>query len=382
MAIMSEPVPPRTNLERELVRIWEQMLRRAPIGIRDNFFDLGGASGHAVRIIARIEELVHERLPLSLLLGAPTIERLALSLIPGRSRDQKAYVVPIQSEGEKPVLFCMVAGGIGWQHTVSEYLGPDQPILSIELEPGAAEQIKGPHRMEELARHMVSAICAKQPQGPYYLCGYCLGGLFAYEVARQLTMYGHEVGLLALIETRNPSPHFRVRVLNGVRRNVIRMLYQVDQLWCLIRTGGIRQYVRSRRWQLRRLMLRMSSSVSPAFQLRARESGRLNSDEFLSLEANFFEPKPLACPTALFRCEIWPTYSGGDPYFGWRELLKGCVETHEIPGDHEGLFRDPNVRVLAEKLSACLQTARQPEMRHYEVTIDADQSIYLDQSRT
>ena len=107
-AIMSETVPPRTNLERELVLIWEQVLRRAPIGIRDNFFELGGASVHAVRIIARIEELVHERLPLSLILGAPTIERLASSLIPGRSRDQKAYVVPIQSEGEMPVLYCVV----------------------------------------------------------------------------------------------------------------------------------------------------------------------------------------------------------------------------------------------------------------------------------
>src|ERR1700687_3643422 len=120
---MSESIPPRTDLERELVRIWEQVLRRAPIGIGDNFFELGGASVHAVRIIARIEELVHERLPLSLILGAPTIERLASSLIPGRSRDQKAYVVPIQSEGEMPVLYCVVSGGIGW-HTVSEHLGP------------------------------------------------------------------------------------------------------------------------------------------------------------------------------------------------------------------------------------------------------------------
>ncbi len=375
---MSETVPPRTDLERELVRIWEQVLRRAPVGIRDNFFDLGGASIHAVRIIARIEELVHERLPLSLILGAPTIERLALSLIPGRSRDQKAYVVPIQSEGEKPVLFCVVAGGIGW-HTVLEYLGPDQPIFSVELKPGVAEQIKGPHRIEELARYMVSAICAKQPQGPYFVCGYCLSGVLAYEVARQLTMYGQEVRLLALIETRNPSPRFRVRVLNGVRRNAIRMLYQVDQLYRLMRTGGVRQYVCSRQWQVRRFMMRMSSSVSPGFRFRARQSGRLNSDDFLCLEANGFNPKPLACPTAIFRCETWPTYSAGDPYFGWRELLTGRIETHKIPGDHEGLFLEPNVRVLAEKLTACLQRARKPERPHYEVALDADRRLYSGQ---
>jgi thioesterase domain-containing protein len=375
---MSESIPPRTDLERELVRIWEQVLRRAPIGIGDNFFELGGASVHAVRIIARIEELVHERLPLSLILGAPTIERLASSLIPGRSRDQKAYVVPIQSEGEMPVLYCVVSGGIGW-HIVSEHLGPDQPIFSIELEPGAAEQIKGPHRMEELARHMVSAICAKQPRGPYYLCGYCREGVIAYEVARQLTMYGHEVGLLAMIDARNPSPSFRVRLLNGVRRNAMRLAFQVHQLYRLITTGGISQYVRSRREQLRRIMLRTSWSVSPAFQARARESGRVNSDEFLYLEANFFKPKPLGCRTAIFRCAEWPILSAGDPYMGWRELLKGPTETHEIPGDHDGLFQEPNVRVLVEKLTACLQRARQPERPHYEIALDADRRLYSGQ---
>jgi thioesterase domain-containing protein len=375
---MSETILPRTDLERELVRIWEQVLRRAPIGIRDNFFELGGASVHALRIFARIEELVHERLPLSLILGAPTIEQLASSLIPGRSRDGKAYVVPIRSEGHKPVLFCVVSGGIGW-HTVSEHLGPGQPVFSIELEPGAAEQIEGPHRIEELARQIVAAICAKQPQGPYYLCGYCREGVIAYEVARQLTMYGHEVGLLAMIDARNPSPSFRVRIMTSVRRNAMRLAFQVHQLHRLTRTGGIPQYVRSRREQLRRIMLRTSWSVSPAFQARARESGRVNSDEFLYLEANFFKAKPLACPTAIFRCAEWPILSAGDPYIGWRELLKGRVETHEIPGDHDGLFLEPNVRVLAEKLSASLQTARQTETRRYQVIMDADRRVYSGQ---
>ena len=78
---MSESPLPQTNLERELVRIWEKVLRRAPIGINDNFFDLGGTSLEAVRIFSGIEELIHQRLPLSLILGAPTIKKLAASLM-------------------------------------------------------------------------------------------------------------------------------------------------------------------------------------------------------------------------------------------------------------------------------------------------------------
>jgi thioesterase domain-containing protein len=376
---MPETTPPRTNLERELVLIWEQVLKRAPIGIRDDFFDLGGTSVHAARIFARIEEVIYQRLPLSLIIGAPTIEQLALSLLPGKTRDRKAYLLPVQSGGEKPIVFC-IGGGHGWR-VVSKYLGPDQPVFNIDVDPAAMEQMKGSRPMEKLTRHVVSAICEKQPQGPYYLCGYCQGGLFAYEAARQLIVYGHEVGLLALVETQNPSPHFKVRVMNGMKRNAMRFAFQVDQLYQLVRKGEISRYARARLLQMKRLTLRMSSIVSPNLQLRLRQLGRVDSQEILYIQSSFSKPKPLACPTAIFRCEDWPIMSGGDPYFGWREFLTGRVETLEIPGDHEVIFREPNVCVFAEKLRACLESARQPESRHYEVMLEDHRSLYSRESQ-
>jgi thioesterase domain-containing protein len=123
--------------------------------------------------------------------------------------------------------------------------------------------------MEKLARHMVLALCKKQPQRPYYLCGYCHDGILAYEVARQLAVYGHEVGLLALIEARNPSPHFRVRTVNGLRQTASRFGFQLDQLYRGVRTREIPRYLRARRGELKRFLLRVSSRVSPRFQIRA-----------------------------------------------------------------------------------------------------------------
>jgi thioesterase domain-containing protein len=376
---MSETTPPRTNLERELVRIWEQVFKRSTIGIRENFFDLGGTSVQAAVIFARIDETFHKRMPLSRILGAPTIEQLAALLDPCNSRDEKAFLVPVQSGGEKPILFC-IGGGHGWR-VVSKYLGPDQPVFNIDLDPVIVEQMKGSRPIEKLARHVVSAICEKQPQGPYYLCGYCQGGLFAYEAARQLIVYGHEVGLLALVETQNPSPQFKVRMVNAIRRNAMRFAFQMDQFYRLIRKGEISQYARARLLQIKRLTLRMSSIVSPNFQLRLRQLGRVDSQEILYIQSSFSKPKPLACPTAIFRCREWPIMSGGDPYFGWREFLTGRVETHEIPGDHEVIFREPNVCLFAEKLRACLETARQPESRHYEVMLEDHRTLYSRVSR-
>jgi thioesterase domain-containing protein len=374
------PFSPRTNSERELVRIWEQVFQRAPIGIQENFFDVGGTSVLAARIFAMIEETFHKRMPVSCILSAPTIQQLAASLDPSNSTDPKAFVVPIHAGGEKPALFC-IGEGLLWQH-ISEYIGPDQPLYSVELDPETIEQTKGPNAMERLSRHIVSALCEKQRQGPFYLCGFCVDGVFAYEVARQLSMYGHEVGLVVLVESRNPSPCFRVRAINGLRRNAIRLAFQADQLSQVVRKGAVPEYLRARGDELARFALRVLMRVSPGSLPRVRQTGRLDSREFISHEMSSSKLKPSACPTAIFRCEIWPTYSAGDPYFGWRELLKGRSETHEIPGEHTKLFVEPNVRVLAETLKACLRNARQAKSPDFGMITDADQRLYLRHSRT
>jgi thioesterase domain-containing protein/acyl carrier protein len=366
--LLLKTAPPRSNLERALVRIWEQVLHRAPIGIHEDFFDLGGDSIQAALIFARIEESFHRRMPLTAILGSPTVERLAAALVPDKSWDRKAFVVPIQAGGEKPALFC-VGGGTYWR-AVSEHLGAGQPIFNIGLELEAAEDLSGRNSLEKLARHMVSALREKQPLGPYYLCGYCQDGIFAYEVARQLAIHGHEVGLLALIEARNPSPQFKVRAMNGLRRAAMRIAFQLDQFYQLIRTREVSRYFRTRKGEMKRFMLRLYSRISPGFRLRAHQSGRIDLQEFLYLEAGHFKPKPLACPTAIFRCTDWPILSGGDPFFGWRELLKSRLEIHAIPGIHEEIFREPNVQVLAGKLRACLRKATKEAAPDHDSAMD------------
>jgi thioesterase domain-containing protein len=362
-AALIEAAPLRTNVERELVRIWERALQRAPIGIHDDFFDLGGTSIHAALVVAGIEEQFHKRLPVAYIFCSPTIELLAAALLADKTVDRKAFIVPIRTEGEKPALFC-IGGGAYWR-AVSEHLGPEQPIYDIALAPETVEKVRGPNPMEKFARQLVLAIREKQPQGPYYICGYCQDGILAYEVARQLETIGHPIGLLALIEALNPCPDFRVRAVNSLRRGAIRTLFQLNQLCRLIGTREYSRYARARRGEMKRLLLRVSSRVSSAFGLRAWRSSQIDMQEFIYLKARRCKLKPSSSPTAIFRCADWPILSGGDPYFGWRELLSGRTEIHEIPGVHEEIFREPNVRVLAEKLSACLRNARETQPPAY-----------------
>jgi thioesterase domain-containing protein len=375
---MSETTPPRTNLEKELVRIWEQVLQRAPIGIRENFFDLGGTSVQALRVFARIEELVHQRLPLSLILGAPTIEQLALSLLPGKSRDRKAYVVPLQSEGEKPNFFCL-GGGMIWR-AVSEHLGSNQPVFNVGLESGAIGQIKASNSLETLARHAVSALCEKQPQGPYFLGGFCCDGVFAYEVARQLTMYGHEVGLLVLVEPFAPNEGLIARSSTWLRRMIFRVGFRFRELRQL-EFGDFPHYVRDRWTGLRRMMTDALSHGAARYHVLKNQSSSLDWDKIVFVAASSYKPKPLRCPTIIFHCKDWPMLSAGDPYFGWRNLLTGPCETYEVPGDHMGVFRNTSAGVLAEKLRVCLQNTKKVETHDFDMIMDVDRRLYSGPSR-
>jgi amino acid adenylation domain-containing protein len=366
--ISSANFAPQTASQRALVQMWEELLNVRPIGMRDNFFDLGGNSILAIRLLAQIEVTFNKRLPIETLIGAVTIAQLSTLLNQEEPPDRFAYAVPVQSKGENPVFFCVGAGFL--MNPLSLQLGPDQPFYSIGLKPDYAAQLERPFKMEELAQHLVSALRGRQPAGPYYVGGFCLDGLFAYEVARQLKAQGQNVGLLVLFETENPCQIAKTRIGIALRRTVIRLRYRYNQLFS-VKINEIPVYARSRWVELKQLMTRISWRVYEWFPFVKRQIVPADLERILFTAARAYETKPLECPTVIFRCKEWPIAAAGDPYLGWRELLNGPCETHEVPGDHEGMFLELNAKVLAEQLTASLRNARQAENSTGKVCVDA-----------
>ncbi len=272
------------------------------------------------------------------------------------TRDKMAYAVAVQKKGKELPFFWIGPSARG--NSLSVQLGPNQPFFTTGFEPQIVDQLKAPYRMEEIAQHLVLALREKQPRGPYRLGGFCLGAVVAYEVARQLMMQGQEVSRLVLLEPLNPLKDTKARLVTGLKRTSIRIGFRFRELRRL-KTDELPVYARSRWNGVKCLFKDMAWRISARSGLQTRQ---LSSDELgkiLFLAASAYEPKPLGCPTIVFRCQDWPMLSAGDPYFGWRELLTGHSETHEIPGDHAGIFHEPNVKVLAEKLTDCLRHAKQ-----------------------
>jgi amino acid adenylation domain-containing protein len=365
-----ELVAPRTETEKKLADIWMELLKVERIGIHDDFFELGGHSLLAIRAVSRIQEVFGVVASMQTLFYSSTIACLASALTSlGECRDRLAFAVPIQPGGKEPPFFWIGADARGI--SLSDQLGPNQPFFGISFEPQIVDQLKAPYRMEGIAAHLVLAIREKQPQGPYRLGGFCLGAVVAYEVAKQLTIHGQDVGQLVLIEPLKPFQSARVRFVTALRRMIFRFRFRSGELRRL-GVGEFPTYARTR-WKSLKCSLRdMKCRISARFQFLERHSHSPDLEKILFLAASSYKPKTLGCPTIVFRCRDYPIWSAGDPYFGWRDLLTGRCETYEVPGDHVGMFCEANAKVLAEQLRACLHNSRQSGRSTYKVTVGDD----------
>ncbi|HEX3750326.1 MAG TPA: amino acid adenylation domain-containing protein [Streptosporangiaceae bacterium] len=240
-------VAPRLPIHEQLLKIWEELLDTRPIGITDNFFDIGGHSLLAAQLVDRIDQRYGTKLTLSALFGRPTIEQLAEELQaagqPGRGRVPKVKLHLVQRGGTRTPFFFLHGdwtGGAFYCYTLAQACGDDQPFYA--LEPYVFSDQGPVPAMEEIAAAHLDAIRAVQPQGPYRLGGFCNGGLLAYEMARQLEQRGEEVEFLGLVNPSDPfQPGLRQQVSDRLSR--ILRLPSAKQMTGYLRTRQALRHV-------------------------------------------------------------------------------------------------------------------------------------------
>ena len=198
--------PPRNDLERVLVELWEKALNVRPIGIRDDFSSLGGHSILAAEMLVELSSIIGRDLPLSLLADTPTIEALAHKLQSGQDQAGWSILVPIRPQGRKSPLFCVHGGG---RHilrfgALAQLLPADQPVYGLQW--AGLNGAEVPSSIESVAELYLASIQAVQPTGPYLLAGHCYGSIVAYEMARRLQEEGERVELLAMMDPAGIGP--------------------------------------------------------------------------------------------------------------------------------------------------------------------------------
>ncbi|MBB3264918.1 amino acid adenylation domain-containing protein [Azospirillum sp. OGB3] len=204
--------PPAPGLESWLAVLFANLLGLARIGADDDFFAIGGHSLLAMRLAARIRRDLGQPVAVSQIMVAPTVARLAALLAETGGRDEPenlgfAPVIRLRN-GSGPPLICLYPGsGLSWQYSVlSRYLSGDRPIVGLQS-PRPNGPLALSADLDELCDRQLAILREVQPQGPYHLLGYSLGGTVAYGLAVRLRRLGERVDFLGLLDTYPAEAH-------------------------------------------------------------------------------------------------------------------------------------------------------------------------------
>lgn len=339
-------VAPRNEWETGLVEIWERLLGTKPISVTDNFFNLGGHSLMAVRLFSEIKLRFSVTLPLASIFRAATVEQLAELLGGGERPAGWSSLTAIQPSGSNPQLFC-VSGADGGVHPfdkLAKLLGLDQPVMVLHpARMDGTERV--PLSLAEIADHYVREMREAQPEGPYYLVGYSLGGNVVYEMALQLCAQGQKVAFLALLDA--PNMNFRRSLRKYLwlyGHHAKQMLFGPDRL----------NYLRGKiSHRARRIACWIAAATGYPLPAKAR-----NVFDIQMHAAVHYRPAAYPGRVDLFRAAVKDRLDPEEDHMGWNGLARGGVVVQEIPGDHNTMNAEWNLAVLAEKLSRCLERAR------------------------
>jgi len=347
LATLKLSAPPDTTatpaihdpLQAQLIQIWEELLGRKPIGLEDNFFELGGHSLLAARLMHRVKQLTGKTLPLATLLQAQTVERLAAVLRGEEVSGQWSSLVAMQPEGTKPPFFMVhgVGGNVVGFYELARHMKPDYPFYGLQSQ-GLDGKRPPNASIEDMAADYLAEIQAVQATGPYHLGGFSLGGLVAYEMARQLRARGEEVGLLALFDTYATNP--RPVGLGDLLRGQLQLTQLPDEL----------------RRKVRRTLLawRLPEVLKKVMRANAQAGAR-------------YRLQPYDGKAVLLRAgDGWRV--GEDPYAAWGRLV-GELEIIKIGGAHMDILREPQVGDLAESLKGCMDAAGAARMNEQELLV-------------
>jgi aspartate racemase len=359
----TDHVPPRTELESKLLSIWQSVLRRGPIGIRDNFFDLGGHSLQAVKLTAEVGTLLGHTLPIAMLFQYPTIESLALWLTEDDEAPARVSLVPLQTKGAKPPLF-FIHGGGGDVYScldIAQQLAPDQPAYGMQAV-GLDGKTARHTSVEQMAAHYVQEVRSFQPEGPYHLSGYSVGGIIAFEMAQQLYRTGQEVAMLGLLDTyptRMPTLLYLRFYIPNLGLYLLRRSAVHLRRWWKLSPDDRSKYIRGRWLMLRHWFGKTNWFGSPAVAPSAQTSDPLEvllNDHYVATALKY-RVRPYPGSVDLFSCD--DTLPG--IFQIWKRLARGGAMLHRLPGGHAQIIDVNRAPAVAKSLKAALQRTLEQE---------------------
>ncbi len=218
-----------TEAEATMLALWRQVMEQPSLGPDDDFFDAGGHSMLAMRLVSRIRKDLGLNVGLSQLLRTGTPR----SLVAGQNGQESGsitnssplqHVIPILDPDPALRNIFMIHGAGGdiltFQPT-GRYLAGRYNVWGVQ-----AAGVDGESPLHDSQEQMASSYLAEirqvQPSGPYLLAGFSTGGVIAAELVKRIQAAGDTVEALILIDAFFPTMRPRSIPLSEHLVNLIR----------------------------------------------------------------------------------------------------------------------------------------------------------------
>ena len=360
---------PTTELEKQIVKIWEKIIGVGRISIDDKFNEVGGDSLMAVILFAELERLTRKNMPLSTLLRAPTVRELAvefgnqgknigketnaINAVRRENSDKQIWssLVEIKKSGRQRPFFCFhAAGGNVLNYLqIASYLDVDQPMYGIQSL-GLDGRTKPIRRLEEMASYYINEIKSIQPHGPYLLGGGSMGGMIAFEVAQQLKRGGDKISLLVMFDTLGPN--YKHYTLNGEVKGVMNKL---KLHWDAITSKGYIEKVHFIGEKITStLTSRMKGLICSIYYLlnipiphniRYWYIEQVNIRALLIYTPQLYDGEITIITGSLEENGVF-----SDPKRGWEGVVLDGIKVYSIAGEHEKLVEKTELSQIVSNL--------------------------------
>jgi amino acid adenylation domain-containing protein len=339
--------PPVNDAEKKLVSIWGKYLRVAQISTTDSFFDIGGDSLIAVQIFIEIEKHFNKYFPISLLIEADTIRKLATTFTNKIPKTEKA-LVPLQPKGDRPPLFMVHAdGGVFFYNRLVKFLSPEQPLYGIQ-----ALGLKGIDKplfsVAEMASQYIKEIKTIQPTGPYFIASYSIGAYIIFEMGHQLMNSGDQIGILGFIDTYGKGYPKIESIWKFIQLKISR---QISTLSSFNIAGKIHYLLRKTKYRVRDFSTKVFASIFLFLPTKSPKSVLYNVvREAIYFAVDQYKLQTYPGKISIFRATKQPVGAKNDPTLGWGKYVSGEIEVIDIEGSHNSMMREPHLSELVRKI--------------------------------
>ncbi|MCD9194675.1 non-ribosomal peptide synthetase [Streptomyces albireticuli] len=365
-----ESAAPRDEYERTLAEILAELLHLPAVGVHGDFFDLGGTSLTAMRLVVLIKQRYGVDIPMSRFVTTPTVSGLAELLRSGAASSTFDPLVPFRSEGTRPPMFFVhpAGGNVLCFAQLAKHLPADQPFYGLQA-PGTELGSEPLRSVEELATSYLKAIRAVQPHGPYTLGGWSFGGFVALEMARQLHLDGERTANVFLLDTVALEPGKITSIgddalltwffwellfleLGGEspEAHIPRHLDDLSEKFEFIAQRGVDLGVLPP-GSSAAIVRRLFKVYAANWQSALDYSGKRFDLDFTLMRAT----QPL--PQVLLDMHTTAGTLHRDPRNGWGDRTTGELTVVEVPGDHLLIMEEPYVPVMAAKIMRMVDEA-------------------------